>query len=183
MGNNPSDSCTTAFVTASRHFLDVPIKIELLRFGARVPRKAHPPAAAFDLFLPKQPITPITQDGDGVEEGISEGQRGIYIPVGGRARLGLGFSTEIPEGYCAHILSRSSTQGFVYHGVIDSDYRGEWIVSLCNHTQHRKFFPWWCKIAQFYLQEVIPTTFEVVPKGSLTPTARAGGGFGSTGTF
>ena len=57
---------------------------------------------------------------------------GIWTP--------LGFATAIPKGYLALLLPRSGIgckKGLALNntmGVIDSDYRGEWLACLRNHN-------------------------------------------------
>lgn len=57
------------------------------------------------------------------------------IRPGEVAEIKLGIKTEFEEGYVAQVDDRGSVgKAGVTHlaGVIDSDYRGEWIVLMCN---------------------------------------------------
>ena len=63
--------------------------------------------------------------------------------------------------------------------VIDSDYRGEIIVSVRNDTDFDQVVPAGSRIAQFIVEEKIDTTFDEVDE--LDETERGTGGFGSTG--
>jgi dUTP pyrophosphatase len=64
-------------------------------------------------------------------------------------------------------------------GVVDSDYRGEFMVVLHNHGQHAQTVSHGERIAQLVITPVLTPTFTVCEE--LTDTARAAGGFGSTG--
>ena len=64
----------------------------------------------------------------------------VTIPAGGRVRIPTGLAVAIPEGHVGILAVRSSmgvkhgvtlTNGI---GVIDSDYRGELLVCLHNHS-------------------------------------------------
>lgn len=100
----------------------------------------------------------------------------------------LGFATEIPEGYCGLLLMRSSTglKGIKLLntvGVIDSDYRGEWIAHLDVETSgdvYREFaYKRGDRILQAVFVPVLQDKIELVSE--LSETARGSGGFGSTG--
>lgn len=114
----------------------------------------------------------------------------IYMPVGGyvageSAIVGLGFAAEVPKGYVALILPRSSTGakfGLELNntcGVIDSDYRGEWKAALRTKGNFR--FEWFAgdRLLQFLVIPVIDV--ELVLVDSVSQTDRGNGGFGSTG--
>lgn len=95
----------------------------------------------------------------------------------------LGFGTEMPEDIHGRIESRSglALRGLVVlTGVIDADYRGEWMVILKNTTNETFEIKVGDRIAQVVFRPTIKPTFELVE--SLTDTARGAGGFGSTGT-
>ena len=63
--------------------------------------------------------------------------------------------------------------------MIDSDYRGEFIVALHNHADAAKTVSHGDRIAQLVITPVL--TPEYVETDVLTDTVRATGGFGSTG--
>lgn len=95
----------------------------------------------------------------------------------------LGFATDMPDTVHARIESRSglALRGLVVlTGVIDSDYRGEWMVILKNCTNEAFEIKVGDRIAQAVFRPTVKPTFETVE--SLTDTARGAGGFGSTGT-
>ena len=64
-------------------------------------------------------------------------------------------------------------------GVIDSDYRGEIIVALHNHTDETQTVDAGERIAQIAFMPYMAATFE--ESGELSATERGAGGFGSTG--
>ena len=96
-----------------------------------------------------------------------------------------GLAMEIPEGYAGLIYARSglaSKRGLAPAnkvGVVDSDYRGEIMVALHNHSGvEQKIAP--CeRIAQLVIAPFLKGEFFVAE--SLSDTVRGEGGFGSTG--
>ena len=110
----------------------------------------------------------------------------IVIPAGGSAFIPTGLAMEIPVGYAGLIYARSGLackQGLAPAnkvGVIDSDYRGEFVVVLHNHSGEERTVCHGDRIAQLVITPVLtPSFMETV---ELTDTARAAGGFGSTGS-
>ena len=81
------------------------------------------------------------------------------------ARSGLG----IKQGVC---LSNGV-------GVIDSDYRGEIMVALHNHSGSARSIEPGQRIAQLLITPVLTPAYEEA--ATLSDTARDAGGFGSTG--
>ena len=110
----------------------------------------------------------------------------------GKVKVGLGFKTEIPKGYKGILVPRSNLTKHYWvlnnsFGVIDSDYRGEWMAvftavpsSLFNEYQP---FPYSVgdRVAQIYFEKVLDVEFEEVE--DLISSERGEGGFGSTGVF
>lgn len=93
-----------------------------------------------------------------------------------------GISVQIPVGYVALIWDRSSLGLKGLHrfaGVIDADYRGEWKIVIHNASQEPYEILKGDRIAQCIFQRVEPVIVEEVKE--LETTARATGGFGSTG--
>ncbi len=96
-----------------------------------------------------------------------------------------GIALEIPEGYVGLIYARSGLackRGLAPAnkvGVIDSDYRGEIMVALHNHSDKSEFLESGERIAQLVITPYIKADFELCD--SLTDTKRGIGGFGSTG--
>lgn len=97
-----------------------------------------------------------------------------------------GFSIEIPEGYAGLIYARSGLalkKGLAPAnkvGVIDSDYRGEVMVALHNHTNEIKEIEPFERIAQLVITPFLRVEFDET--NELTKTVRGEGGFGSTGS-
>ena len=92
---------------------------------------------------------------------------------------------EVPEGYAGLIYARSglaSKRGLAPAnkvGVIDSDYRGEIMVALHNHSEEAAVISHGERIAQLIITPYL--TAEFTEKEVLEETERGFGGFGSTG--
>ena len=110
----------------------------------------------------------------------------ITIASGETVLVHTGIAVEIPEGLVGLIYARSglaSKRGLAPAncvGVIDSDYRGELMVALHNHSKAPQVIEHGERIAQFVLAPYICAVF--TETDSLTDTDRGAGGFGSTGT-
>lgn len=141
------------------------VKIMKLSESVRLPRKGSEHAAGFDL--------------------CSNDKENIVIKPGERKFIHTGLIMEIPTGYAGFIYARSGLGckfGVVPSncvGVIDSDYRGEVMVCLHNHSQEDFEVRYQYNIAQIVFMP-IPET-ELVEVNELSSTARNEGGFGSTG--
>lgn len=96
-----------------------------------------------------------------------------------------GLQMEIPENYVGLIYPRSGIsvkRGLAPAnkvGVIDSDYRGEVMVALHNHSTENQTVEPFERIAQLVIAPYIQASFEEV--SSLEESVRGEGGFGSTG--
>jgi len=109
----------------------------------------------------------------------------IEIKPGARAAIPCGIAIALPEGYEAQVRPRSGLA--LNHGVtllnapgtIDSDYRGEIKAILINHGETSFHVSRGMKIAQMVIAPVTQVAFEEAAE--LSQTARAAGGFGSTG--
>ncbi|KAI5179688.1 dUTP pyrophosphatase [Nematocida sp. AWRm80] len=136
-------------------------RVKLLTAEGKVPFIATEYSAGYDLFAP------------------SSGS----IPAGGREKVNLGISIEIPKGYYGQIYSRSSLaykHGIItLGGVIDSDYRGELSVLLYNTSQEPFTYQANDRIAQMVIHSIF--TAQPILTNTLTTTTRSSGGFGSTG--
>ena len=92
----------------------------------------------------------------------------------------------IPRGFEGQIRPRSGLA--LKHGItvlnapgtIDSDYRGEVGVILINHSDRAFIVRRGDRIAQFVIAPVARSSWSLVDE--LDTTARAAGGYGSTGT-
>ncbi len=97
-----------------------------------------------------------------------------------------GLAIEIPEGYVGLVFARSgiaSKRGLAPAnkvGVIDSDYRGEWMVALHNHSDTPAVVDGGERIAQVAIVPYVQGRFTEVDE--LSDTERGTGGFGSTGS-
>lgn len=103
------------------------------------------------------------------------------IGHGKLAKLRTGIAMQIPDGYVGLIWERSklaSRYGIqVMGGVIDSDYRGEIMISIMNNGQEFEVKVG-DKIAQIILQPIIKPELEVV--NQLDETERGSQGINST---
>ena len=142
------------------------LKIRKLREGATIPRRATEGAAGMDLYAC-------------IDENITLApQQLVIVPTG--------IAIELPDSGCAAFLYARSGLG-VKHGiclgngvgVIDSDYRGEVYVGLCNVSDKPYVIAPGERIAQMVIAPVF--TPNVVEVSELSDTQRGAGGFGSTG--
>lgn len=96
-----------------------------------------------------------------------------------------GLAMELPCGYVALVYARSGLackRGVAPAnkvGVIDSDYRGEIMVALHNHSAEPQTVAVGERIAQMVVTPYIKCDFEEASE--LENTVRGEGGFGSTG--
>lgn len=117
-------------------------------------------------------------------------QEDTTLVIGADNVIHLGFAAEVPEGYAAILLPRSSAgmKGISLRntaGVIDSDYRGEWIAHIViDQNQDNALLDEWHykrgdRIIQCLIVPVKKVDIELTE--SVSVTARGDGGFGSTG--
>ena len=110
----------------------------------------------------------------------------VIINAGTTEFIKTGIAMEIPEGLVGLVYARSGMackKGLAPAnkvGVIDSDYRGEIIVALHNHSDKPVTIEPKDRIAQIVLAPYITASFNEVEE--LDDTKRGEGGFGSTGT-
>lgn len=141
------------------------IQIELLHEDVKVPEIQSIGSAGADLYAYTN------------EEIIIKSGETKFIP--------LGFKTAFSSDYVGLIYARSGMackHGIAPAnkvGVIDSDYRGEWMVALHNHSNEPFVVNHGDKIAQVLFQQVADPIFHIVDK--VDETTRGEGGFGSTG--
>ncbi len=141
------------------------IRVKRLDPRARVPERGSALAAGADLHaLLDAPVA------------IAPGES-AFIPTG--------LAMEIPAGYAGLVYARSglASKGGLAPankvGVIDSDYRGEVVVCLHNHSRDVQTVADGQRIAQLVVTPVLAAEFEVAD--ALSETDRSAGGFGSTG--
>ena len=132
--------------------------------GVPLPSYAHPGDAGADLVTAED----------------------LQLAPGQRALVRTGIAIALPEGYAAFVHPRSGLAA--RHGVtvvnapgtVDAGYRGEIKVTLLNtDTEHAVSFRRGDRIAQLVVQRVECVSFREVD--ALPGSARAEGGFGSTG--
>lgn len=112
-------------------------------------------------------------------------EENLNIEAGETVLVKTGLAMEIPEGYAGLIYARSglaTKKGLAPAnkvGVIDSDYRGEIMVALHNHSKTSQQIEPQERIAQLVITPFLQADFEEVQ--TLEETERGTGGFGSTG--
>lgn len=163
------------------------IKIKKVDKNTILPTKAHSTDACFDIYanLIGEKYNDLVLDEYTGEINSVEYKNAIKIYPGKAACIRTGFCTEIPEGYFAPVFCRSG-MGIKRQlrlcnsvGIIDSDYRGEWLVALYNDGDNPQVINHGDRIAQFAILPVLDVNLEEVTE--LTNTDRGEGGFGSSG--
>lgn len=142
------------------------VRIVKLQQNAHVPTYGSADAAGADLYAC-------------IEEAVTiQPSQTVLIPTG--------LSMEIEQGFAGFIYARSglaTKRGLAPAnkvGVIDSDYRGQVMVSLHNHTGQPQTVEPGERVAQMVFAPVYQAQFCEVD--ALQNTERGTGGFGSTGT-
>ena len=142
------------------------LKIKKVRENAVVPKYATSGAAGMDLYACiEEPVT------------LAPGKL-LMIPTG--------IAIELPSKDLAAFIHARSGLG-VKHGiclsngvgVVDSDYRGEVCVGLCNVSDRAYTIEPFERVAQMVIAPV--AVMEIEEAEELSDTARGEGGFGSTG--
>lgn len=143
------------------------MKYKKIRPEAKAPSYGSPEAAGADLYACLE--------------------RPMTIAPGETAEIPTGIAMEIPKGYAGLIFARSSLgvkRGLAPAnkvGVVDSDYRGEFLIFLYNQSQVPQTVAPGERVAQLVIVPVWRETFEEADM--LDETQRGQGGFGSTGRF
>ena len=146
--------------------MSTPVAVKKLRPGAKLPTYGSEFAAGADLYACLD--TPVT----------IEAHQTYLVPTG--------ISLEIPAGWAGLIYARSglATKRNLAPankvGVIDSDYRGEVMVSLHNHGNISQTIDPGERSAQLVITPYLTAQFFEAEE--LSDTVRGAGGFGSTGT-
>lgn len=110
----------------------------------------------------------------------------IAINPGETVMIHTGIAMQIPDGTAAFIFARSgiaTKRGLAPAnkvGVIDSDYRGEVMVPIRNHSQQQQIISCGERVAQMVIMPYVKAEFTECE--SLDETERNVSGFGSTGT-
>ena len=137
------------------------ISVQLLDQNAKVPTKANPNDAGFDLYSVLDAVIPPKQ----------------------RKTVRTGIAIQMPDNLAGLIWPRSGLsvkQGIdVLAGVVDSGYRGEIMVCLYNTSDEVVGINTGDRIAQIIFQEVPRVTMEV--HDTLGSSQRGDNGFGSSG--
>lgn len=140
------------------------VKIIKLKENAVISTKGSEKSAGYDLYAC-------------IEESM-------FIKPHETVMVGTGLSMELPDGTFGAIFARSgiaTKRGLSPAnkvGVCDSDYRGEYIVALHNHTDKTQWVDPGERIAQLIMMPYLDIYFNEVCE--LDDTERGGGGFGST---
>jgi len=138
------------------------IRIKRLRPNARLPERATEGSTGYDLYAC-------------LEAPLEVGQEPVKVPAG--------IAIEAPPGFDVQVRPRSglSSKGvMVAFGTVDSDYRGELLVTMYAlpsrepHVVHDGD-----RIAQMVVTRAEHPKLELVEE--LSATARDAGGHGSTG--
>ena len=112
-------------------------------------------------------------------------EHSLNILSGQTVFIGTGLALELPEGYAGLVYARSglaANKGLAPAnkvGVIDSDYRGEIIVALHNHSAKAALIEPGERVAQLIITPYVTAAFMEADK--LNTSTRGEGGFGSTG--
>lgn len=144
------------------------VHIKLLNHAATVPTFGSVDAAGCDLYAN------LTAEGGSVT-----------IAPGTTYLVKTGIAMAIPKNYAGFIYARSglaSKRGLRPAncvGVVDSDYRGEIMVALCNDSQVEQVVNHGERVAQMVIAPYLRPEFVVM--NELEDTERGAGGFGHTG--
>lgn len=142
------------------------VKIKKLRENAVIPKRATEFSAGTDLYACiDEPVT---------------------IEPSGLAKIPTGIAIELPKSDMAAFLFARSGLGVKYGitlsngvGVVDSDYRGEICVGLCNVSDKPYTIQPNERVAQMVIMPVVLADF--IEADELSDTQRGEGGFGSSG--
>ena len=141
------------------------VAVKKLKAGAKLPTYGSAEAAGADLYACIE--APVT---------VGPGET-VFVPTG--------LAMELPSHYVGLIYARSGLackRGLAPAnkvGVIDSDYRGEFIVALHNHGSEAQTIENGERIAQLVITPVITPCYQETE--TLSQSERGEGGFGSTG--
>lgn len=143
----------------------IQVRIKKLKENAVIPTRGSACAAGYDLYACLD--------------------EPVCIQPGETVQIGTGLTAELPEGTFGACFARS---GLAFReglrpancvGVVDSDYRGEYIIALHNDSDQVRTVTGGERIAQLVILPYLPIEF--VESDTLSGTERGAGGFGSTG--
>ena len=109
----------------------------------------------------------------------------VTIAAGETQFIHTGLAIEIPAGYAGLVYARSGLackRGLAPAnkvGVVDPDYRGEFMVAMHNHSEAPATIEPGERIVQLVITPFLTPDFEETDE--LSDTVRGEGGFGSTG--
>lgn len=147
---------------------NIEIKVKKLDERAKIPTYGTPFSAGADLYALLD------------EQILLQPHETVFVRTG--------LAVDIPEGYMGLVFARSGLsckQGLAPAnkvGVVDSDYRGEVMVALHNHSNTARTVAPGDRIAQFVVVPYLQGSFCEVENLSPSPSTRGEGGFGSTGS-
>lgn len=136
------------------------IKIKKLNSKAKIPTYAYKGDAGMDVYSCEDTI----------------------IKSGERKAIKTGIAAEFPKEYVALVWDKGgiANRGITtIAGVIDSNYRGEWLILLLNTTKEDYVINKGDKIAQVIIQKFEQAEIEAIE--NLNETERGDGKFGSSG--
>ena len=137
------------------------MRVKRLTETAKLPTRANPGDLGWDLYADAS--------------GVIRSENGVLVNTG--------IAIEFPKGVGGVIKDKSSLASIglsVMGGVIDSGYRGEIKVILCNHNGGTYYIGKGQKIAQLILIPILDIEIEETAEPFLE-TIRGGKGFGSSG--
>ena len=145
------------------------IQIKRLSERSRLPLRATEYAAGFDIFA------------------FLPDEKPLVLFPGDSCSMPLGFATALPNGHAFLLLPRSGlgSKGLSLRntiGVIDADYRGEWIAKLHHSGDPGVCDPLVIVHGERILQAIpIQTSALALAEVDDLPESDRAGGFGSTG--
>lgn len=137
------------------------IRVKKLAPHAKLPLRAHATDSGADLFALERTV----------------------LPARSVTNVHTGVCVELPENVSGVIWGKSSVESKgikAMAGLIDAPYRGELIVCMYNLNETEFVFEAGQKVAQLVVLPTLYPGFEEAAE--LSDTARAAGGFGSTGS-
>jgi len=141
--------------------VDMNVQIQRINPEAKIPVLAYEGDAGMDIFAAEE----------------------LKIPPGEKAVIKTGLKLAIPKGYAGFVWDKSGL-AVKHHlktmaGVIDSNYRGEFMVVLTNMGKEVYHVDKGSKIAQLVIIPV--ASVEIVEEDIHDETDRGESGFGSSG--
>ena len=154
---------------------------------AKLPTKAHPEDACFDVYADFEGIEEIPSTHMSGKELLKPVDGKLILPPNSVTIIPTGICLGIPEGYRVDVNARSgrSTQGQGLMngvGIVDAGYKDEIKVIMQNFNTSPVEILQGDKIAQIHLERVLETELlEVYSPLALGDTEDRQGGLGSTG--